>query len=826
MEGRHAVGSNFGESLLWAWRDLLLAIRFCRRRLGFSMVTIVALALGIGSSASVFGAVDAILLRRLPFPDADSIVLVRSTRSAPVQLMTPSVSQPMFDDIRRGSRSFEYLAISVPDTVAYKAADSQQVTTGQSVSGDWFRIYGVPPLLGRAIGPGDVAPDSPQVVVLSHSMWVNNFAGRSDIVGKTVDLAVFPAATFVPFSPPPKSYVVIGVMPPSDRFPLQDDFWCPLIEGTMDITMGAPARRVRNVQIVGKLRADISISVVRNELSTIAANAARDNPSTDGGWQLAIDRIGDARVQAYRPTLVFMLIAVNCLLLVVGVSIACLFLARSRSRWQDLAIRVGLGATRTHLIRGIVAECLVLVTAGTLAGIALAYAARGAIRRLAPPEIPGLGDLHLSGSFILYCTGTALLVTAAVALLPCLQLSARKLATALKEPLGRTRPGLLHFRGIIIGVQLALTVPLVFASILSVRTLYRISHIDTGYESKGLVTAGVALSAARCRTIDQCQVSFGSLLEGLQGLPGVTGAAIGSSRLLGLPAATEVRIGVGDETPDRAYYDYVSEDFFRVLGVSLTRGRFFERSDSDTAQPVAIVNDVMARRLFGGDAVGKTLFLGVRKSPLRIVGQVAQFREFALWGDVMPAFYMPLKQAAAVPRTYFVIRTSLDPIGERPLRGVIAGTDTNAVVSGLSSVNALIADRTAAPSFASALLVSFGLLTVVVSLIGVYGLISYAVAERWRELAIRIALGAGRGQIIALIAGESAYTISASLGIGLAVAFGLSKVAKSVVFSISPPDGPMVATLILVFVLVSVVGYIVPAWRATTVNPIAIMKGE
>jgi putative ABC transport system permease protein len=564
-------------------RDLRYGARILARRPGFTAVAVLCLAVGIGANTAVFSAAYAIVLRELPFPEADSLVELRVSRLTPTTQESKFLSIAKSEDIISQSKALLHVGRYIPANLTFTGTANPEQLTGLYVTPEWFDALGVSPQLGRRVLKSDIASDQDAVVVLSYGLWQRLFGGRSDVIGTEMLLAAQPANAFTPFAARDKPYVVIGIMPPRRMFPVDGDVWIALRPEHFVASMGPSPRAVRNVATVARIRTGTSQKALNVELRTIASRLAEEYPDTDKGWDLRAVPLREAITEHYGTIVTLLLIAVDLVLLLTCVCISGLMTARNRTRAQEVAIRETLGASRLALFRQFLSESVLLAAAGGAAGVAIAYWLLDVVRGTAPASIARLDGVGLEPRVLLYTAAISLLAGVAVGVLPAIRLTDRQLGTTIKDHQSRERTlgGGYRFRirGLLIGFEIALAFPVAVGAALTVQSIRNVRHVDLGYVTTHVVSANVRLSSTTCATFDACIAAIDDIVARVHQLPGVRTVAVAGARPLSIPLALPV---TADKTWDKAHpgtaiqaeFHVVTPEYFQTLGIVLRSGRF------------------------------------------------------------------------------------------------------------------------------------------------------------------------------------------------------------------------------------------------------------
>lgn len=816
-------------------RELRFAFRFLRRSPTFAITAILVLAVGIGANTAVFTATYAIVLKPLPYPDADRIVEIRASRLVPARVDAKLLSTPLTQDLQRVS-GLQILGRFMPGTFTIAGEAEPQQVPGAYVTPEWFAALGIAPIIGRTVGAGDLEAGNDQVVVLSHALW-RTLGADPAVLGKQLLLGAQPAGMLLPFAPRGKPYTVIGVMPERRGFPVDGSLWVPLrLEAFATNAKMSDPRRPRMIGVIARLADDRTLTAANLELSALATTVGRDFPQTDGGWNLEAVPLRHALGQNHRSILGLLLFSVSLVLALACVSLSGLLIARNVQRRRDVAIRQVLGAHRGQVVRQCLTETLLLAVGGGTLGVVSASWILGLVRRFAPPTIPRLDDLALDPWILAYAAGVSLCAGLLIGVAPAVQLTAPQLAATLQADSGSRGEGAgqsFRLRGLLIGVQIAIVFPLAVGAILMIRTLDNLSRVDLGYQKTAVVSATLKFTATTCAKFDACNVAVSDVLERLRALPGVQAAALSGSRPLSMTVSLPIVFGRdwdrNRSQPLQVQYQMITPDYFRTLGIPLHSGRIFQTTDVSGAPMVAIVNETLARTALGGQAIGKVINLAPagRISFFEIVGVVADTRDSAITKQPTATFYVPFAQSNLIPRTVLLARTSIDPRVVAPsITAAVHAVDPQAPVTSVQTMSEIIEEHVQGPRFQAWLLTGFAGLGLVLVLVGIYGLISYATSSRVKEFGIRLALGAQSRDIWRLVVGESLSTLGWSLTSGLAAAVFFARFLRNELFEIGPADPLTFGVVLVVISVAALCGYFLPAWKAMKVDPLIVMRHE
>jgi len=815
--------------------DVRKAMWFLTKNMAFTTVAVLCLGLGIGVSAAVFSATYAIALRQLPYPNPGALVEVRTSRAIPTAIDSKFISVSATDDLIAQAESLASVGRYMPVLVTLTGTGDPEQISGLLVTPEWFSVLGIDPIAGRRIQQLDVEEGRERIAVISHALWQRRFGGTKEVIGSEILMTAQPTNVLIPFSQPGRPYTVIGVMPERSRFPVEGDIWIPLNPERQKPTMGIDARSARNIGVLARLRSGTSISQANGELRLFGARAAQQYPDTDKAWEFRALLLRDAIVERYSTILYLMLGAVNLVMLLTCVCISGLLIARNRSRQKEVAIRTALGATRLALIRQFVSEGLVLSAFGGALGLVLSVWFIELVRAFAPPTIPRLEGLSVDSVAFAYTAVVALVAGVLVGAAPAIQLTTPQLGTAIKEHDSRNRrfdgyrPRL---RGLLIGFEIALVVPVAIGAALMLRSVGNLLAVDVGYRTDHVLAATVRLSSSTCANSAACAHAYDEIVGRLQGLPNVESAALSSTRPFGNPLVLRITTEkVWD--PRQGHFlipefHIVTPEYFRILGIPLLEGRVMTKADDARGIPIAVINTTLAKSLFGNQsAVGRSFSLAPSNRPgwIQVVGVVADTRNMALTKPPMPAFYLPLAQSKIVPRTVLLVRTTADPSVMAPLiTAQIRAVDKNAPITAFETLDNIRAQQTSEPRFQASILMAFAGLGLVLAVVGIYGLISYTTSDRFKEFGIRLALGAKQSDIFRLVVGESMSTLGWGLTFGIGAAIGFSRLLRGQLYEVSVND-PFTFVLVPVLVIIAaLIGYVLPARRATRTDPLVALR--
>jgi putative ABC transport system permease protein len=799
-------------------QDLRTALRALRRSPGFAAVVVLTLALGIGANTAIFTVVNAVLLRSVPLPDADQLVTVQEARLP--DLPRFAVSPANFRSYRTQNHVLTGLAAFNTGNYTLTGEGDPISVDGVEVSSDFFPVVGVAPLLGRGFSPEETVPGGEPLVVISHDLWLARFGGDARVLDRSMMIDG-------------TSHRIIGVMPAGFEYPRRGKLWLPL-----ELPVDPDAQRgAHYLAVIGRRRPDVPLAAVQSDISAIARQLAATYPRTNTGWSASVASLQEAMVGRLRPGLLMLLGAVGLVALIACANVANLLLARGAGRAGEIAIRAALGADRSRLVRQLLTESTLLSVMGGVLALMLASASFGVIIRLAPQGIPRLDQLSIDGPVLGYTAGLVLLTAALFGLWPALQATRPEMREMLQEA-GRRGTGSREgsrVRSALVVAEVALALTLLTGAGLLIRSFVELRRVDPGFNPAGVLTFDVSLPDARYPNGDRTTAFYDDLLGRIREIHGVRSAGA----IFGLPlsdfgfrSSFEVEgAPLPQEQQPSVNMRLVSADYFGTLEIPLKQGRLFGPADRRGAPPVVLLSESAARKFWPkGDAIGHRVTLGARPGRERITGEivgiVGDVRAEGLDGEPTPILYGSLSQVQ-VGFASIVVRTTGDPTPvATALRGTVRAVDPDLPVLGIAPLAELVGQSIAQPRFYMLLLSVFALVALLLAALGVFGVFSYLIALRTREIGIRMALGAGRGDVIAMVTGRAMQLVGLGVGLGLAAALMLDRMLRGLLFGVTPTDPP---TLIGVTLLLAAVAYsacYLPARRAARLDPVEALRAE
>jgi putative ABC transport system permease protein len=805
-------------------KDIRYAFRMLRKEPGFTAIAIIALALGIGANTAIFSIVNAVLLRPLPYADPGQLVMVWMDYRVGGNKEDVH-SFPSYVDYRDGNTTFATMAGYTETSMNLTGTGEPERIFGASTTASFFDVMGVQPLLGRVISPEETTQGNHRVVVLSHGLWQRRFGGDRGIVGNDIQVNG-------------ENRTVIGVMPPGFRFPEKTtDFWVPLA-----IPPEVQAQRAAYwLTIIGRLKPGVTVEQARPEMEAIAQRLETQYPEANANTGVNLVSLRDQTVGRVRPALYVLLGAVLLVLLIACANVANLLLSRAAAREREFAIRSAVGAGRAQIVRQLLVESMVLGFLAAAVGTALAVFGLDALKALLPADMPRVDQINVDGRVLAFTLGVSFLTACAFGLVPALQASKPKLAETLKEAGGRGGSHGVRSRQVrraLVIAEVALAIMLLVGAGLLIKSFNRLQAVDLGFRTDRTLTMDLQLPSSKYAEAPARRAFHERLLERLQNVPGVEGAAATTSILLsntptsglfnieGRPAA---RAGERIEVT----IDSVTPDYHRLMGTALLKGRAFAEQDGPDAPRVVIINDNFARRFFPGeDPIGKRMNYGDQpdetQNPWRtIVGVVADTRRNGFDREPRPESYIPLAQRPSGAVTYVIRTTSAEPTAiATAVRHAVRQIDPDQPISAMKTMEQLMQETTAQQRLNTILLGVFAALALLLAAVGIFGVMNYSVTQRTHEIGIRVALGAQKGDVLKLVVGQGMVLAFVGVVVGLFGAFALSRMLGSMLYGVSATDPLVFLGVALLLALVAIVACYIPAVRAARVHPTVALREE
>jgi putative ABC transport system permease protein len=824
------------------FQDLRFGLRVLLKNRGFTLIAALTLALGIGANTAVFSVAYATLLRPLPFRDQERLIVAwKSDETTKHQFV--EISIPEFNDWQSQNRVFEHLAAMTTTIYGFNytltgRGEPEQIHSAR-VSADFFPALGVKPSIGRAFTADEDRPGAACVAVISHSLWQRRFNADPNLIGQTVtfndggnqsalEAAVKPDQTIKLND---VGFTVVGVMSPDFEFPKGVDMWVPLAATSGKDLVES---RLGFLQAVGRLKPSVTLEQAKAELDAIIGRIAAQHPEMRAGGERAVVKpltrhiFGDAR-----PALYMLLTATALLLLIACANIANLQLARATSRRKEIALRAALGAGRGRLARQLMIESLALAAAGGGMGVLLAFWILDALISLAPADIPRIEAVEINLPALLFTCGLTLLSAFVCGLAPALIASKVNLAEALNAggKIGGEQRGK-RLRGALAVAQIAITLALLIGAGLVSRSLFNLQRIDPGFDQRNAMTFQLQLHGGKYPDVEKTRDYYRQLLERIEARPGVVAAGAVLMRPLEAPVGWFVRYATDGQSTDEMMRNAilncvsVTPHYLRAIGTPLKSGRDFTEQDDGGAPQVAIISETMARNAFapGVDPIGKRINVG-GQGWRTIVGVAGDARLIDL-KDARWNVYVPYRQFP-YPVSYVAIRFASDPAALMAMvRREAAALDPEQAVMSVMTMEQRVSTALARPRFSALLLNLLSALAAALAAVGIYGVISYSVAQRTREIGIRLALGAKRGDVLRLVIRQGIALAGAGVAIGLAASLALTRLMQGLLYGVSATDLLTFAGAALLLGAVAVAACWLPARRATRVDPMVALREE
>ncbi len=787
---------------------------------GFALATILVLALGTGANTAIFSVVYSVLLKPLPYRDPGRLVVALHEGKYPV-------APADFLDYQAQVHAFSHLAAAQAWSASLVGADRAEEIPGLQVSANMFATLGVPPLIGRTFNPGDDQPGAPRELVIGYGLWQRQFGGSVGVIGKTVQLT-------------DQVYTIIGVMPAQFQFApfwqTQAEMWTQLMLGTR-----VTDRAGSSLRLFARLAPGVGVSQAQARMDTVARRLAAAYPATNTGLGIEVVPLQEKVVGAIRPTLLLLLATVMLVLVIACADITNLFLTRAVTRQKEIAVRLAIGASRLRIVRQLAGESLGLAALGGLGGLLLARLALQSMSAMLPAaSLPRQQEVSIDAAVFAFALLAALAVGLVSGVVPALQASGVDLNESLKEGgRGSTAGSGRRTRTGLVIAQVSLALVLLVSAGLTIRTLRNLNVVDPGFNASHLLTLQVHAPAAAYDTAAKRVGLFEQVEDRLSAIPGVRSV----SAINHLPVGGDIwAFGydvVGRPAPPPghefgAVYRVVRPDYFVTMQIPLLRGRAFTARDDEHAPASVIVNEAMARQQWPGEnPVGRQIVLREPdRAPLRmtIVGVVKNAIQSDWTGDLDHEVYLPYLQrpnAFGLAALTFVVRTKGDPgVLAISCAAAVRAIDRNIPVSHVETMQRVIADKLWRWRVSALLLGTFAAIALALAAVGIYGVISYGVRERTREIGIRLALGGTRKDIVRVVMGQSMKPVAAGVVLGLGAAVAASRFISTLLYKVAATDALTYACVIGVLVLTGVLATCIPAWRAMRADPLSALRHE
>jgi putative ABC transport system permease protein len=807
MSGPRAGGLQMVADIL---RDARYAVRQLTKSPGFAAVAILTMALGIGATSAMFSVINAVLLRPLPFPDSDALVQVNEIVP---QYGRFSVAPASFLDWRAQNTSFERIfAVSARDAT-FVGADGPERIRGAAVSWDFFEALRTQPFLGRAFKAEEDMPGKNDVIVLSHGTWQRRFGGDSNAIGRAMTLNGAPAT-------------IIGVMPKGFAFPADAEYWSPIAINPANASRGG-----HFLAVVARLKPGVSAAQAGTEMKTIAERLAKQYPDSSADESAEVVPLLEQIVGNIREPLLALLTAVGVVVLIACANVANLLLVRASVRDKEIAIRIALGAGRGRLVRQMLAESLILSIAGGALGVLLAYVAIQPIQTLSAGSIPRVQSVTIDATVLLFAFGVSVATGIIFGLAPAWQASRAGVAAVMKEG-GRSSAtgGGRWTRATLLVVEVALSLVLLVGAALLLRSFARLTNVDPGFRPDNVLAFRVALPATSYPEDPKRVAFFENLLARLAAHPQVR--SVGMIQTLPMRGGYSLSFTVqGRPAPKPdvgANHRVVSPQYFSTLGIPLKRGRVFHERDVEKSPMVAVVDEAFVAKHFPNeDPIGRGIDIGNGTDGFyEIVGVVGNVHYDGLEASPDPTMYVPYRQDV-FSTMWIVARGEGDPSHLSPVaRQIVREIDPALPTYSMTPLEKVVSESVGQRRFSMLLLATFALMALFLAAVGIYGVVAYSVSQRTQEIGVRLAIGAERRDVLALVVGGGMKLALAGVAIGLAGALALSRAIDTMLFNVTPFDPPSYAATAATLLGIAAVACYIPARRAMNLDPLVAIRQE
>jgi len=803
--------------------DLKAAVRALTKNPGFSLVAVLTIALGIAANTALFSVYDRLVLNPVTIRDSSSLVALLATNPQFLGVRVPAVSWPRYEEIRDQASSFSSVGLSAFDNFTLTGNGDPQQLNGLRITPSFFPTLGVTPAHGRNFTAAEDAPNGPSVCIISHELWQTQFGGRADLVGKSITLNGQP-------------WEVVGILPPRLTAPFaQTQVFSPRVFEVPALTMAQVQAGSGYAQPIARLKPGVSLERAAQELAAISKTShdrfpARLDANNTTEPQLFVESI----VGGLQPTFYTLLGAVAFVLLIACANVASLFLGRLAARHKEIAVRQSLGATRAQVVRQFLVESLVFSTIAGGLGVLLALWGLTAVQSLIASQLPPNATLTLNWRALLFTGGVTLVSSLLVGLAPAWHASRAQLVDALKDSArGSSSERTGRFRSTLIVAEVSLSVVLLVGSTLLLASFIKLQRTAPGFEPKGAAAAFVAIPNVRYKTAGQQAEFFERVIERLHADPQITeAAAVQGLPLSGFnPRAPYTVAGQPIlPLPQRpiAGFAIVSEEYFKLMRIGLVEGRTFTADDREGAPMVGIINQSFARKLFPGQsALGKRLLRGKDANiEVTIVGIIHDVKTNGLNAPAPDELYQALRQFGR-PGLAIVARTTGEPTAlQAAIRSAVADVDKDQPISFFATLETNIANSLGVQRIVASLTVVFAGLALVLSAVGLYSVLAYAVSQRTAEIGIRMALGAQASEVVAMVLRSGLRLVAIGLVIGLVGAAAAGRLIRTLLFNVQPMDPLIYGGVAVLFTLVATLACLLPSFRASRIDPLLALRAE
>jgi putative ABC transport system permease protein len=803
------------------WQDLRFGFRQLLKKPGFAAIAMLSLALGIGANTAIFSLVDAVLLRPLPFHDPDRLVMLWEDATK-IGFPRTTPAPAIYADWKAQNRVFEDMAAL--DWRSYNLTDEGEPerVEAQAVTANFFPLLGVKPELGRVFTEEEDRPGRSNVALISHSLWQRRFGGDLELIGKEIMLDG-------------QKRVVIGVAPQGFQFLSREaSLWVPMAFSPQELAN----RGSRYLTVVARMKPGVTLQEARADIAVITQRINRDHPTQGLEFGSVVISLREQLAGNTRPALIVLLVAVGFVLLIACANIANLLLSRGAARYREIAVRTALGAGRGRIVRQLLTESVLLAVAGGVAGLLFASSSFSFLKQLVPGGMALNAVVGIDAKVFGFTLLLSLLTGIVFGLAPAIQAAKVDLNDALKQSGGRAGTGAGHrrLRSALVVIEVALALVLLVGAGLLIRAFLRLRALDIGLNPENVLTLRTMLPRDKYGELPKRDAFYQQVLERVRALPGVVSAGYTTATPLTWKGGSSGftvegrEQGPGQDAQSRQ----VSTGYMEAMGIKLWQGRFFDEHDDAQAQPVTIINETMARQFWPGEgALGKRFKLGPVDSQgpwFTIIGIVGDVKEMGLERPAKAEMFFPYQQLPrqlwSIPRD-LTVRTTGDPMSvAAAARQAVWSVDRNQPISNIRTMDEILSEEVAQRRIGMTLLVAFASLALLLASLGIYGVLSYAVAQRTREIGIRMALGAGGKDVLRMALADGMRLAAAGVAIGLGVSFALTRLMTGLLFGVSANDPLTLGVVTLLLITIALMACFIPARRATQVDPMVALRTE
>src|SRR5215213_1659647 len=805
------------------WKNLVYSARMLWKRPSLTVIAIIAIGLGIGANTAIFSVVNTVLLQPLPYPQPRQLVIVASEQRNQALDGRGTFSVPDFLDVQKSTTTLEYVAtVQRTGTITTEGNEPERLI-GAAVSADYFNVLGVKPELGRAFTRDEDTPGAASVVMISHGLWQRRYAGDQNIIGREIDLG--------------GKTTVVGVMPAGFEYPISDetqDFWEPIFSAAFMTKEIREERANRFVPVIGRLKPGVTVEQAKADLDLLSRQIEQHSPVSNTNLIFNATSMNEDITRDYRTALLVMLGAVGLVLLIACANVANLLLARAVARQKEIAIRMALGASRRRIAGQLLTESVLLSLIGGVVGLLLATWGTDLLVAYGPADVPRLNDAGVDRYVLFFTLGLSTLTGIVFGLAPALHASKPAPGNMLKESGRGVYTGRSRMRSALIVSEVALSLMLLAGAGLLINSFWRLLQTDAGFNAKGVLALDIPLSRTTYKTPEQRSAAFQQLIARMKTIPGVRDASVVSNVPL-TDFDFEVSFQIEGRTPykpgEEAVADYTvaGNDYFRTMEIAPLRGRVFTDSDTANSPQVMVISNAFAKHYFPNeDAIGNRIILdGDDSTPREIVGVVEDVRRNGLDKDVQPEMYAshvqkPERRLNLVIRSTVADASQLTPAA----RAEVKAFDPKQIIWRAQTLEELLSTSVAPRRFNMFLLGIFAAVALVLAAVGLYGVMSYSVSWRTQEIGIRMALGANRRDVLRMVVRQGMTMTLIGLALGLLGVFALSRVMVGLLYGVSATDPLTFTGVSIVLLLVAFLACLIPARRATRVDPIVALRSE